>query len=151
MLALVIAAMFFAAPAYAQQNTMLEAASDQGSFVVQINWAPAEAGEENTFDIAFIEPETGSELEDIKYEFSLLQGDTRVAHKVDQTAAQQKFTFSEPGQYTIRIGDIDGLDEGVEMPIQVTPEFPLGPVAGMAAVGAAVAAGKIYLSRLKNN
>jgi hypothetical protein len=151
MLAILIAALLFV-PAYAQQSVTLEVTSDQGSFLVQVNWMPAEAGEENAFDITFIEPETGTELEDIKYEFSLIHNDTQAqeAHKVDQTAAQQKFTFDEPGWYTIRIGNIDGLDESAEIPIQVTPEFPAGALVGVAAIGAAVAAGKIYLSRLQD-
>lgn len=151
MLAILIAALFFVVPAYAQQSTTLEATSDEGSFLVQVAWEPAEVGQENTFDISFVEPETGTMLEDITYDFSVLQGDSVKAHKVDQAASRQRLAFDEPGQYTIRIDNIDGLDEGVEIPIQVTPEFPLGALAGVAAVGAAVAASKIYLSKVKHN
>lgn len=151
MLAILIAALLFAVPAFAQQSMDLEATSDQGSFLVQVVWSQAEVGQENTFDISFVEPETGSKLEDIKYEFSILQGDSVKEHKVDQVAAHQEFTFDEPGQYVVRIDNIDGLDEGAEIPIQVTPEFPAGALVAVAAVGAAVAAGKIYLSRLRHN
>jgi hypothetical protein len=121
---------------------MLEAMSDQGTFRVEVVWTPADIGADNTFGVRFIEPETNIELEDIRYDILLSRGDNTVQQlrRVDQTSLQQKFRFEEPGTYRIMINDIDGLDESVTIPIEVTPEFPAGAAALTAAttIGAAI-------------
>lgn len=121
---------------------MLEALSDQGTFRVEVAWTPADIGADNTFGIRFIEPETNIELEDIRYDILLFRGDNTVQQlrRIDQTSLQQKFRFEEPGTYRIMINDIDGLDESVTIPIEVTPEFPAG-AAGLTAattIGSAI-------------
>lgn len=105
---------------------MLEASSDEGTFTVEITWTAAEIGSSHVFDIRFIEPETGEEIEDVLYDFSIYDGEDREVLRRDQTATRQEFTFEETGSYEIRIDDIEGLGEGVAVPIQVTPEFPVG-------------------------
>jgi len=115
--------------AAAQEQIVLEAASDQGTFTVEIMWTPDDIGNANAFDIRFIEPETGEEIEDVTYDVSIYRGDDREVLRRDQTATRQEFTFDEPGSYTIMIDDIEGLGERVEIPIQVTPEFPAGVLA----------------------
>jgi hypothetical protein len=121
---------------------MLEALSDQGTFRVEVAWTSADIGADNTFGIRFIEPETNIELEDIRYDILLFRGDNTVQqlHRIDQTSLQQKFRFEEPGTYRIMINDIDGLDETVTIPIEVTPEFPAGGAALTAAttIGSAI-------------
>ncbi len=121
---------------------MLEALSNQGTFRVEVAWTPADIGADNTFGIRFIEPETNIELEDIRYDILLFRGDNTVQQlrRVDQTSLQQKFRFEEPGTYRIMINDIDGLDETVTIPIEVTPEFPAGAAALTAAttIGSAI-------------
>lgn len=121
---------------------MLEALSDQGTFRVEVAWTPADIGADNTFGIRFIEPETNIELEDIRYDILLFRGDNTVQQlrRIDQTSLQQKFRFEEPGTYKIMINDIDGLDESVTIPIEVTPEFPAGAAALTAAttIGSAI-------------
>lgn len=121
---------------------MLEALSDQGTFRVEVAWTPADIGADNTFGIRFIEPETNIELEDIRYDILLFRGDNTVQQlrRIDQTSLQQKFRFEEPGTYRIMINDIDGLDESVTIPIEVTPEFPAGAAALTAAttIGSAI-------------
>lgn len=121
---------------------MLEALSDQGTFRVKVAWTPADIGADNTFGIRFIEPETNIELEDIRYDILLFRGDNTVQQlrRIDQTSLQQKFRFEEPGTYRIMINDIDGLDESVTIPIEVTPEFPAGAAALTAAttIGSAI-------------
>ena len=121
---------------------MLEALSDQGTFRVEVAWTPADIGADNTFGIRFIEPETNIELEDIRYDILLFRGDNTLQQlrRVDQTSLQQKFRFEEPGTYRIMINDIDGLDETVTIPIEVTPEFPAGAAALTAAmtIGSAI-------------
>lgn len=121
---------------------MLEALSNQGTFRVEVAWTPADIGADNTFGIRFIEPETNIELEDIRYDILLSRGDNTVQQlrRIDQTSLQQKFRFEEPGTYKIMINDIDGLDETVTIPIEVTPEFPAGAAALTAAmtIGSAI-------------
>lgn len=121
---------------------MLEALSDQGTFRVEVAWTPADIGADNTFGIRFIEPETNIELEDIRYDILLFRGDNTVQQlrRIDQTSLQQKFRFEEPGTYRIMINNIDGLDESVTIPIEVTPEFPAGAAALTAAttIGSAI-------------
>jgi hypothetical protein len=127
----------------AQQQIQLEALSDQGTFMVEMMWTSNEIGRDNTFSISFIEPETGLELEDMEYNF-LVYEETSILklQRLDQTATQQRFVFEEPGSYTIRIDDIDGLGESATFPIQVTPEFPAGMIALVAALmGAAIIIG----------
>jgi hypothetical protein len=125
--------------AAAQEQIVLEAASDQGTFTVEITWTPGDIGSANAFDMRFIEPETGVEIEDVVYDFSVYSGGDREVLRRDQTVTRQEFTFEEQGPYEIVIDNIEGLGEGVEIPIQVTPEFPLGALVVVAgALGAAV-------------
>jgi hypothetical protein len=117
-------------PVAAQEQISLEAVSDQSTFRVQITWTPSNIGSPNRFDIRFIDPDTGSEIEDIKYDISIYSGDDEDSspemQRLDQMSTYQEFSFEEQGFYEIRIDDIDDLDEGVTIPIQVTPEFRLG-------------------------
>jgi hypothetical protein len=112
-------------PAFAQEQITLEAASDQGTFSVKIEWTPAEIGAENTFEIHFIEPETGKEIEEVVYDFAIEQAGTTLLTREGQTSNTQRVAFSESGPYTILVSDIDGLSENASFPVQVTPEFPV--------------------------
>jgi hypothetical protein len=138
----------------AQQPVKMEATSDQGAFKVEVTWTPGEVGEDNVFAIRFIEPDTVTELEDMKYDISIFRGDERESRRVDQVSLQQTFRFEEAGSYTVMIEDIDGLGEGAAFPIEVTPEFPAGTIALAAAVvigGAILAARRNNLFTQKNN
>jgi hypothetical protein len=110
-------------PVAAQGQIRLEALSDQGTFRVEITWTPTNIGSPNRFDICFIEPDTGSEIEDIKYDISIYSDDKPEIRRLDQVSTFQEFSFEEEGSYEIRIEDIEDLGEGVTIPIQVTPEF----------------------------
>jgi hypothetical protein len=135
--------------AAAQEQIVLEAASDQGTFTVEITWTPDDVGSTNAFDMRFIEPETGEEVLDIVYDFSIYSGGDREVLRRDQAATRQEFAFDEPGSYQIRIDDIDGLGEGAAIPIQVTPEFPVGTVVLVAAaLGGAVLVARQYGNNL---
>jgi hypothetical protein len=131
--------LLLSAEAAAQEQITLEAASNQGTFMIEITWTPNHIGSANEFDIRFIEPETGEEIEDVVYDISIYRDEDREILRGDQTVTRQEFTFDEPGSYVIRIDDIDGLGERVAIPIQVTPEFPLGALA-LVAVAFGVAA-----------
>lgn len=109
--------------AFAQEQIMLEAPSDQSTFLVEIGWTPADIGAENTFEIRFIEPETGKKVEDVVYDFAIAQAGNTVLERTDQTSNTQQVAFSVAGPYTIIVDNIDGLGEGASFPVQVTPEF----------------------------
>jgi hypothetical protein len=135
--------------AAAQQRISLEALSDQGTFIVEIIWTPADIGRDNTFSIRFIEPETSAEIEEMEYNIIVYEASgSQQLRRVDQTASEQRFSFEEPGSYTIRIDDIDGLGESASFPIQVTPEFPAGVLGVVAGLIGAIA---ILARRNSNN
>jgi hypothetical protein len=114
---------------YAQEQVELETTSEQGTFLVRIFWTQNDIGEDHAFEIRFVEPETGAELEDIQYNFMIMSEDNeQVVRRVDQISSEQKALFDEVGPYTITIGDIEGLGENAILPIQVTPEFPIAAV-----------------------
>ena len=131
--------------ASAQEQTILETDSEHGTFHIEVLWTPNDLGRDHTFTLAFIEPETKAVLEDIQYDFVVLQGDDQTLSRVDQISTEQKVRFSEVGPHTIVIEDIEGLGENALLTIEVTPEFPLMlPIVVALAIG--IAAGIARLS-----
>jgi hypothetical protein len=113
-------------PLYAQEEQIrLEAVSDQGTFKVEIMWTSIDIGSPNKFEIHFVDPDTGSEIEDVKYDISIYRDASPEIQRIDQTSIFQEFFFEEVGSYEIRIDDIEDLGERAIIPIQVTPEFQL--------------------------
>jgi hypothetical protein len=136
-------------PIYAQEQIRLEAVSDQGTFKVEIMWRSNDIGSANMFEIHFVDPDTGSEIEDIKYDISIYRDARPEIQRLDQTSIFQEFFFEEVGSYEIRIDDIEDLGEGATVPIQVTPEFQLEVVVFAAAtLGIAVL---VIAARSDNN
>jgi len=111
--------------AMALEKIKLEAKSDHEAFKVEIMWTPNDIGSQSIFEIHFIDPETSIEIEDVRYDILIyVEGNKLLLHKTDQVAIRQRFSFDKPGSYTIRINNIEDLDENAIIPIQVTPEFP---------------------------
>jgi hypothetical protein len=130
-------------PTSAQEQIGLEAVTDQGTFKVEIIWISNDIGSANTFEIHFIDPDTGREIEDIKYDISIYRDDKPEIQRLDQTSIFQEFFFEEVGSYEMRIDDIEDLGERAIVPIQVTPEFQLKVfVLFAAAVGIAMLAAR---------
>jgi hypothetical protein len=133
-------------PIYAQEQIRLEAVTDQGTFKVEIMWISNDIGSANMFEIHFVDPDTGSEIQDIKYDISIYRDDEPEIQRLDQTSIFQEFFFEEMGSYEMRIDDIEGLGERAIVPIQVTPEFQLKgfvlPAAAAAALGIAMLAAR---------
>jgi hypothetical protein len=130
-------------PTAAQEQIRLEAVTEQGTFKVEIMWIPNDIGSANIFEIHFVDPDTGSEIEDIKYDISIYRDDRPEIQRLAQTSIFQEFFFEEVGSYKIRIDDIEDLGEGATVPIQVTPEFQLKVfVLSAAAVGIAMLAAR---------
>jgi hypothetical protein len=114
-------------PASAQEQTRIEAVSEEGTFLIHVDWTPNDLESEHIFSLTFIEPETESVLEDIQYNFVVFKGEgDQMLRRVDQVSTQQEVRFDETGPHTIVIEDIEGLGENASFTIQVTPEFPLG-------------------------
>jgi hypothetical protein len=111
--------------ASAEEHILLETVTDQGTFKVKVIWTPNTIRGENMFEIHFIDPDTGSEIEYIKYDISVYRDDKVEVQRLDQVSMFQEFFFEHEGSYVIRIEDIDGLGERATIPIQVTPEFGL--------------------------
>ena len=112
-------------PIYAQEQIRLEAVSDQGTFKVEIMWASNDIGSANNFEIYFVDPDTESEIEGVKYDISIYRDDRPETQRLDQISIFQEFFFEEVGSYEMRIDDIEDLGERAIVPIQVTPEFQL--------------------------
>ena len=125
-------------PIHAQEQIRLEAVTDQGTFKVEIIWISNDIGSANTFEIHFVDPDTGSEIEDIKYDISIYRDDKPKIMRLDQTSIFQELFFEEVGSYEMRIDDIEDLGERAIVPIQVTPEFQLKVFVLPAAIAAAL-------------
>lgn len=110
---------------YAQEHIRLKSVSDQGTFKVEIMWTSNDIGSANKFEIHFVDPDTGMEIEDVKYDISIYRDEVPEIQRLDQTSIFQEFFFEEVGSYEIRIDGIEDLDERARIPIQVTPEFQL--------------------------
>lgn len=132
-----------------EEPIILEGKSTTGKFLVHINWSSNNIGEENAFSIE-ITDDTGKKL-DATYDIMLYKDGTHLdeTHRAGQTAAEQHYIFDEPGNYTLRIENINGESETVDIPIQVTPEFPTGALALLGAVfGGAILAGRRRLTKI---
>jgi hypothetical protein len=128
-----------------EHHIILETVTDQGTFKVKVIWTPNTIGGENMFEIHFIDPDTGSEIEFIKYDISVYRDDKVEVQRLDQVSMFQEFFFEDEGSYLIRIEDIDDLGERATIPIQVTPEFGLDVfVLSASALGIGVFAAWIY-------
>jgi hypothetical protein len=131
-------------PVYAQEEQIwLGAVTDKGTFKVEITWTSNDIGSANMFEIHFFDPDTGSEIEYIKYDISIYTDDRPEIQRLDQTSIFQEFFFEEVGSYEIRIDDIEDLGERAIIPIQVTPEFQLKVfILAASAVGMAMLAAR---------
>jgi hypothetical protein len=130
----------------AQEQTRLEAVTDQGTFKVQIIWTSNAIGGANIFEIHFIDLDTESEIEDVKYDISIYRDDRPQIQRLDQVSIFQEFFFEDMGSYEIRIDDIEDLGERATIPIKVTPEFGLKTILLTAAI-----LGVVVVSAIRSN
>jgi hypothetical protein len=136
-------------PISAQEQIRLHTVTDQGTFRVELIWTPNDIRRANTFEIHFIDPDTGIEIEDIKYDISIYRDNRAQIQRLDQASTFQ-------GSYEIRIDDIEDMGEAVVIPIQVTPEFQSKvfllfiAAAGIALFAARVASGNNLFRHLIN-
>ncbi len=132
-----------------QTPILLQGTSSSGNFNVQVNWTSNDIGQDNKFDLKFFDASTRDEISNPTYSIMLLKGGQHLdeSHREGQTAAQQVYTFDEVGSYTLRIENISGsgAEDGINIPMQVTPEFP--PV-GMIVLTIAAMAAIIFASKI---
>ncbi len=107
----------------AQEQIRLEALTDQGTFKIQIIWTSNPIGSVNVFEVHFNDPDTGDEIEDVKYDISIYREGKLEVHRLDQVSMFQEFSFEDVGSYEIRIDDVEDLGERATIPIRVTPEL----------------------------
>ena len=98
---------------------------NQSSFNAQISWIPNTIGSENTFGIRFLNSSSGEELQNVVYDVMLFNEGNHLSesHRSNQHAASQKYVFSEPGFYTLKIDNIGNTSSSIDLPMQVVPEF----------------------------
>jgi hypothetical protein len=98
---------------------------NQSSFKAQISWMPNAIGSENTFGIRFLNSSSGEELQNVVYDVMLFNEGNHLSesHRSNQHAASQKYVFSEPGFYTLKIDNIGNTSSSIDLPMQVVPEF----------------------------
>jgi len=104
-----------------------------GRFFVDFTWIPADLvpREESEFIITIYDKETLNPVPQSEYDFVILQNDNEVFKTSEIAPAggsfvNYKFDESNVGPITLRVENIDQSGEYAEIPIQVTPEFPLG-------------------------
>ena len=98
---------------------------NQSSFKAQISWIPNTIGSENTFGIRFLNSSSGEELQNVVYDVMLFNEGNHLSesHRSNQHAANQKYVFSEPGFYTLKIDNIGNTSSSIDLPMHVVPEF----------------------------
>jgi hypothetical protein len=98
---------------------------NQSSFNARISWIPNAIGSENTFGIRFLNSSSGEELQNVVYDVMLFNEGNHLSesHRSNQHAANQKYVFSEPGFYTLKIDNIGNTSSSIDLPMHVVPEF----------------------------
>jgi hypothetical protein len=113
------------------QSITLQGSSTSGKFNVQVGWTPNDIGKENMFAIKIADA-SGNQLNNATYDIMLFRGASQLngTYRAGQTAAQQAYNFSEPGDYLLRIKNINasGEEDLINIPINVVPEFRFGIV-----------------------
>jgi hypothetical protein len=126
------------------QVITIDKVTDNQRYEAHITWTPDEIGKTNSFRVTLFDPkELGARqpLND-NYDLKIYQDDRNVVpSKVvsfPNGTTEYSVAFPYRGAFTLAV-EIDGAGERIEMPIQVTPEFPVAATISIAAVGAVVA------------
>ena len=122
---------------------------NQSSFKAQISWIPNAIGSENTFGIRFLNSSSGEELQNVVYDVMLFNEGNHLSesHRSNQHAASQKYVFSEPGFYTLKIDNIGNTSSSIDLPMQVVPEFSSEASAMILVAG--LLAAMVFISKFK--
>lgn len=105
--------------------------NSKGNYVVDFTWIPENLQPGESEFIFTIYDKDNQPVRNAKYDFVLIQNDQEIYRKSGIASAGgsfEDFTFFEKnkGTVTLRIENINQSKEHVEIPISITPEFPLG-------------------------
>jgi hypothetical protein len=106
----------------------------EGKFYVIISWIPSplEINEESQFIITIYDKKTNMPVSQAEYDFILMTEGYQEFYRTSGFATtggsfeNYRFADKDIGNVILRIENIDQSQEFVEIPIIVTPEFPLG-------------------------
>jgi hypothetical protein len=107
----------------------------EGNYLVDITWfsSPLQIYEQSEFILTIYDKETLLPVYDAKYDFVLVTDSQEIFRKSGLASAggsfeNYRFAEKDLGSATLRIENINNSGEFVELPINVTPEFPLGVI-----------------------
>lgn len=113
----------------------LKGTSSDGSYLAEVTWSPAEPGQNNSFYVSIYDS-NHKWLPSALYNFTI-DGETeakRTGENASETTRIFRYQFAQQGAYSIVLSDINGSGESIQIPIQVTPEFPTSAVLALASV-----------------
>ncbi len=113
------------------RQTSLKSDGSGGSYFVDITWfsSPLQIYEQSEFVLTIYDKETLLPVSDAKYDFVLLNATSQEIFRKSGFAnaggsfENYRFTEKDLGGMILRIENINGSGEFVELPINVTPEF----------------------------
>src|SRR5688572_22327753 len=123
----------------------------RNSFEAKISWTPADLSQPNKVHVEIFDP---NQLEPrsprcVTYDIKIYKGDKYLlppepmgnnAQLNEDCSQDFTFVFLEEGSYVLAIEEIEHEGENIRIPIQVTPEFPLGIFAVIAGLFASIIA-----------
>ena len=105
---------------------------NSGNYFVDLTWFPEELSpdEESEFVITIYDKQTLMPVRQAEYDFVILQNNNEIFQKHNTAPAggsfvDFKFSESNVGSATLLIKNIDKTSQYVQLPIVITPEFPL--------------------------
>lgn len=108
-------------------------AKSKGGYQIDMTWFPQNLriDEESEFVFTIRDMSTGNPVPNTHYDFVILQGEEEIFRKPGFTSSggdyvDYKFASGQEGTYLIGIENIANTTQMVEIPVTVTPEFPLG-------------------------
>jgi hypothetical protein len=110
-----------------------DGAKSKGAYQVDMTWFPSNLriDEESEFVFTIRDVSTGSPVSNTHYDFVILQDEKEIFRKSGFTSSggdyvDYQFAKGQEGTYLIRLENIANSSQLVEIPVVVTPEFPLG-------------------------
>jgi hypothetical protein len=108
-------------------------AKSKGGYQVDMTWFPTnlKIDVESEFVFTIRDVSTGNPILNTHYDFVIVQGEKEIYRKSGFTSSggdyvDYQFANGQQGAYLIRIENIANSAQQVEIPVIVTPEFPLG-------------------------
>ena len=105
----------------------LQGVSTDGNYLVDILWRSNTINNTSIFYV-YLQSKNSHLHANSTFDFVLIQKGVRLAdsYASNQISPEQFYTFAKQGSYTLRIENINGTSENVQIPIEVSPELPNG-------------------------